>query len=77
MTATTLQTPTGLVTHDLEGYDNVYEKEQMMEITGPEAGWGFHRRAEMLNGRLAMLGFIAAIMTELISGEGLLRTISL
>ena len=48
-----------------------------MEFAGPEAGWGFHRRAEMLNGRLAMLGFVAAIMTELISGEGLLRTIGL
>ena len=76
MTATTLQAPTGLVTHDLEGHDNVYAKEPMMELAGPEAGWGFHRRAEMLNGRLAMLGFIAAIMTELITGEGLLRTIS-
>ena len=77
MTATALQTATGLVTHDLEGHDNVYAKEPMMEFAGPEAGWGFHRRAEMLNGRLAMLGFVAAIMTELISGEGLLRTIGL
>ena len=48
-----------------------------MELAGPEAGWGFHARAEKLNGRLAMLGFIAAIATELISGEGLLHTIGL
>ena len=77
MTATTLQTPNGLVTHDLEGHDNVYAREPKMELAGPEAGWGFHRRAELLNGRLAMLGFMAAIATELISGEGLLRTIGL
>ena len=77
MTATALQAASGLVTHDLEGHDNVYAKEPMMEFAGPEAGWGFHRRAEMLNGRLAMLGFVAAIMTELISGESLLRTIGL
>ena len=77
MTATTLQTPNGLVTHDLEGHENVYAREPEMELAGPEAGWGFHRRAELLNGRLAMLGFMAAIATELISGEGLLRTIGL
>ena len=32
---------------------------------------------ETWNGRLAMLGFLAAIATELISGEGLLQTIGL
>ena len=77
MTATTLQAPTGLVTHDLEGHDNVYAIETPMEMAGPDAGWGFHERAEKLNGRLAMLGFLAAIATELISGEGLLQTIGL
>ena len=77
MTATTLQAPTGLVTHDLEGHDNVYAMETPMEMAGPDAGWGFHERAEKLNGRLAMLGFLAAIATELISSEGLLQTIGL
>ena len=77
MTATTLQAPKGLVTRDLEGHDNVYAKEPAMQLAGPEAGWGFHARAEMLNGRLAMLGFVAALATELISGEGLLHTIGL
>lgn len=51
MTTTTLHTPTGLVTHDLEGHDNVYAKETPMEMVGPDAGWGFHERAEKLNGR--------------------------
>ena len=49
MTATTLQVPTGLVTHDLEGHDNVYPKEPQMKLAGPDAGWGFHARAEKLS----------------------------
>ena len=77
MTTTTLKARNGLVTHDLEGHDNIYAIETPMEMAGPEAGWGFHERAEKLNGRLAMLGFLAAIATELISGEGLLQTIGL
>jgi len=28
-------------------------------VVDTESGWGFHERAEMLNGRMAMLGFIA------------------
>ena len=38
---------------------------------------GLTPAAEMWNGRLAMLGVMAAIATELISGEGLLHTIGL
>ena len=77
MTTTTLQRPTGLVTKDEEGHGNVYAKEPHMELAAPDAGWGFHERAEKLNGRMAMIGFVAAVATELISGEGLLRTIGL
>ena len=77
MTTTTLQRPTGLVTRDEEGHGNVYAKEPRMELAAADAGWGLHERAEKLNGRLAMIGLIAAITTELISGQGLLRTIGL
>ena len=77
MTATTLRAPTGLVTRDGEGHGNVYAKEPHMEYAAADAGWGFHLRAEKLNGRLAMLGFIAAIATELMTGESLMRTIGL
>ena len=45
--------------------------------TPTDAGGDFHQRAEKLNGRLAMLGFIAAIVTELLTGESLLRAIGL
>ena len=77
MTATTLQAPTGLVTHDLEGHDNVYAMELPMEIAGPDAGWGFHERAEKLNGRLAMLGFVALIGTEALLHQGLLSALGI
>jgi len=76
MTTSTLHTPAGLVTRDGEGHGNVYAKEPRMELAAADAGWGLHERAEKLNGRLAMIG-LAAIATELISGQGLLRTIVL
>jgi hypothetical protein len=34
--------------------------------------WGFHTRNERLNGRLAMLGFIALLLVEWKLGHGLL-----
>ena len=50
MTSTTLRAPTGLVTKDGEGHGNVYAKEPRMEYASVDAGWGFHERAEKLNG---------------------------
>ena len=34
---------------------------------------GFKPQAEIWNGRFAMLGFVAALITELVSGEGVLH----
>ena len=39
--------------------------------------FGFTKYAEIWNGRLAMIGFVAAIINELISGKGLLAQIGL
>jgi Chlorophyll A-B binding protein len=35
--------------------------------------WGFTPQAEIWNGRLAMVGFVAALLTELLSGQGVLQ----
>jgi Chlorophyll A-B binding protein len=35
--------------------------------------WGFTPQAENWNGRLAMIGFVSAIITELVSGQGVLH----
>ena len=37
-----------------------------------EVKFGFTPSAENLNGRLAMIGFIAAVVTELVTGQGTL-----
>jgi Chlorophyll A-B binding protein len=35
--------------------------------------WGFTPQAEIWNGRFAMIGFVAALLTEYFSGEGVLH----
>jgi hypothetical protein len=50
-----------------------------MQSTQPEIkdrnAWvfGFTPQAEIWNGRLAMIGFVAALITELASGQGVLH----
>ena len=46
--------------------------EPRMLVVDADNGWGFHDRAEKLNGRLAMLGFIALLAVEIQLGHGLL-----
>lgn len=49
--------------------------EPRLYIASPEneSGWGFHGRAERLNGRLAMLGFGIGLLIEALSGSGILQ----
>jgi Chlorophyll A-B binding protein len=35
--------------------------------------WGFTPQAEIWNGRFAMLGFVAALITEIASSQGVLH----
>ncbi|MFB2923316.1 MULTISPECIES: chlorophyll a/b-binding protein [Aerosakkonema] len=39
--------------------------------------FGFTPQAENWNGRLAMIGFIAALITELVTGQGVLHFLGL
>ncbi|MDJ0620091.1 MAG: chlorophyll a/b-binding protein [Calothrix sp. MO_192.B10] len=42
-----------------------------------ESKFGFTKFAEIWNGRLAMLGFVIAIATELVTGQSILSQLGL
>jgi len=66
--------PWRTVTQEDGGRLNAFASEPRMQVVEAENGWGFHERAEKLNGRMAMLGFIALLATELaLGGESFTR----
>ncbi|MAR07453.1 MAG: high light inducible protein [Cyanobium sp. NAT70] len=56
------------VTTEDGGRLNAFAAEPRMQLVDSDRGWGFHDRAEKLNGRMAMLGFIALLATEFAMG---------
>jgi hypothetical protein len=65
------------VTKDEFGLNNQFAKEPTMELVDhtyrPLIAWDV--RGEVLNGRLAMLGFVIGVATEAITGQGILAQI--
>jgi Chlorophyll A-B binding protein len=48
-----------------------------MQAKKDEAKFGFTPSAENLNGRMAMIGFVAALITELVTGQGVVHFLGL
>jgi hypothetical protein len=48
-----------------------------MQAKKDEPQFGFTPSAELLNGRLAMIGFVAALITEFVTGQGTLHFLGL
>jgi hypothetical protein len=48
-----------------------------MQAKKEEEKFGFTPSAENLNGRMAMIGFVAAVVTELVTGQGVLHFLGL
>ena len=46
-------------------------------MTEPSPRFGFVEVAETWNGRMAMLGFVIGLATELLTGQGILQQIGL
>ena len=56
------------VTTNETGQTNVFAKEPQIEFA-EEVGPGIAQKGEMLNGRLAMLGIVAALGSYIITGQ--------
>jgi hypothetical protein len=62
-------------TRDDRGILNNWAIEPKMYVEQGESRFGFTEYAELVNGRLAMVGFVALIAIELVTGKGFLQII--
>ncbi|NJL40176.1 MAG: high light inducible protein [Leptolyngbyaceae cyanobacterium RM2_2_4] len=53
------------------GRANVYAVEPKMYVDDTQK-FGFNEYAEKLNGRLAMIGFVSALILEVVTGHGVI-----
>ena len=59
--------------NDDQGLANNFAVEPAITyVQGSESQFGFNASSEMLNGRLAMIGFISALILEAITGHGVI-----
>ena len=56
---------------------NLFDTPQPHPMAAPETRFGFVAFAETWNGRLAMLGFVIGLATEVLTGQGILSQIGL
>jgi hypothetical protein len=59
----------GMVTEE-GGRQNIYAIEPQMYVSS-ESQFGFNKYSELLNGRLAMIGFVALLAMEVLTGHGI------
>lgn len=60
----------GVVTED-QGRQNIYAVEPKMYVS-EDSQFGFNVQSELLNGRLAMIGFVSLLLLEVFTGHGLI-----
>lgn len=60
----------GVVTEE-QGRQNIYAVEPKMYVSS-ESQLGFNKQSELLNGRLAMIGFVSLLILEGVTGHGLI-----
>lgn len=62
----------GSITDDQGKMNNFAIEPQMSYVEGNQSQFGFNSYAELLNGRLAMIGFVSAIVLEAVTGHGVI-----
>jgi Chlorophyll A-B binding protein len=59
---------------DNDGKENNFAIEPKVYVTEAQAGWTQY--AETINGRMAMIGFVALLIQEILTGHGIVGFIT-